>query len=231
MKPLFARFRASKPWRAWKRYGDARGNILAAGVGYFAFFSIFPAVALAFTVFGFVLHGHPELLGSIADNLNANLPGLRQGCAAPQRAHPDPGPARRSVDDHRCHRLRQPGAGRDGLAGRCPRGDPCGLRGPGVRGQRGHHQASRPRCALHPGAGHRPLRGADQRGRRGRRLDRRADRDVRSGLDPHAGGARGQRRGGHGPDDAPAAGALRRRPRTGATCPRGRWWAGSGSAC
>ena len=76
MKPLFARFRASKPWRAWKRYGDARGNILAAGVGYFAFFSIFPAVALAFTVFGFVLHGHPDLLSSIADNLNANLPGF-----------------------------------------------------------------------------------------------------------------------------------------------------------
>ena len=76
MKPLWARFRASKPWLAWKRYGDARGNILAAGVGYFAFFSIFPAVALAFTVFGFVLHGHTDLLSSIADNLNANLPGF-----------------------------------------------------------------------------------------------------------------------------------------------------------
>jgi len=76
VKPLFARFQASKPWRAWKRYGDARGNILAAGVGYFAFFSIFPAVALAFAVFGFVLRGHPDLLGSIADNLNANLPGF-----------------------------------------------------------------------------------------------------------------------------------------------------------
>jgi membrane protein len=73
---LFARFLASKPWRAWKRYGNARGNILAAGVGYFAFFSIFPAVALAFTVFGFVLRTHPELLHSIADNLNANLPGF-----------------------------------------------------------------------------------------------------------------------------------------------------------
>ncbi len=73
---MLARLRASKPWRAWKRYGDARGNILAAGVGYFAFFSIFPAVALAFTVFGIVLHGHTELLASIADNLNANLPGF-----------------------------------------------------------------------------------------------------------------------------------------------------------
>ena len=83
MKLLFARFRASEPWRAWKRYGDARGNILAAGVGYFAFFSIFPAVALAFTVFGFVLREHPELLSSIADNLNANLPGFVKDAAHP----------------------------------------------------------------------------------------------------------------------------------------------------
>lgn len=84
MKPLFARLRASKPWRAWKRYCDARGDILAAGVGYFAFFSIFPAVALAFTVFGFVLRGHPELLHSIADNLNANLPGFLKDAKHPQ---------------------------------------------------------------------------------------------------------------------------------------------------
>ena len=84
MRPLLARLRAGKPWRAWKRYGDARGNILAAGVGYFAFFSIFPAVALAFTVFGFVLHGHHELLGSIADNLNANLPGFVKDAQHPQ---------------------------------------------------------------------------------------------------------------------------------------------------
>lgn len=84
MRPLFVRFRVSKPWRAWKRYGDARGNILAAGVGYFAFFSIFPAVALAFTVFGFVLRGHPELLHSIADNLNANLPGFVKDAQHPK---------------------------------------------------------------------------------------------------------------------------------------------------
>ena len=76
MKPLSERFRASKPWRAWKRYGDARGNILAAGVSYFAFFSVFPAVTLALTVFGFVLRGHPDLLASVFDQLGAYLPGL-----------------------------------------------------------------------------------------------------------------------------------------------------------
>jgi membrane protein len=84
VKPLLARFRASRPWRAWQRYNDVRGNILAAGIGYFAFFSMFPAVALAFTVFGFFLRGHPELLQSITDTLNANLPGFVKD---PQ--HPD----------------------------------------------------------------------------------------------------------------------------------------------
>ncbi len=84
MRPLLARFRAGRPWRAWQRYGDARGNVLAAGVGYFAFFSIFPAVALAFTVFGFVLRGHPELLGSIADHLNQNLPGFVRDAQHPE---------------------------------------------------------------------------------------------------------------------------------------------------
>jgi uncharacterized BrkB/YihY/UPF0761 family membrane protein len=52
------------------------GGILAAGVGYFAFFSIFPAIALALTVFGFVLRGHPDLLRTIFGDLGAYLPGL-----------------------------------------------------------------------------------------------------------------------------------------------------------
>lgn len=83
MNALIARFRGGKPWRAWKRYSDARGNVLAAGIGYFAFFSIFPAVALAFAVFGFVLRGQPELLVSIADSMNANLPGFVQDAQHP----------------------------------------------------------------------------------------------------------------------------------------------------
>jgi membrane protein len=78
VKSAIARFRASRPGRAWKRYGDARGNILAAGVGYFAFFSIFPAAALAFAVFGFVLRGHPGLLHTIIGHLSTYLPGLVQ---------------------------------------------------------------------------------------------------------------------------------------------------------
>jgi membrane protein len=73
---LEARFGASRPWLAWKRYADARGNVLAAGVGYFAFFSIFPALALAFAVFGFVLRDHHDLRSSVFDQLSSYLPGL-----------------------------------------------------------------------------------------------------------------------------------------------------------
>ena len=82
--PLFARLRKTRPWRAWKRYGDARGSVLAAGVGYFAFFSIFPAVALAFTVFGFILRGHPDLLRSVTDQVSRNLPGFVKDAQHPE---------------------------------------------------------------------------------------------------------------------------------------------------
>jgi len=94
--------------------------VLAAGVGYFAFFSIFPAVALAFTVFGFVLRGHPELLGSIADHLNQNLPGFVRDAQHPEGLIPIRPPQVATLTVHRCRRLRQPGAGRAGLAGGRP---------------------------------------------------------------------------------------------------------------
>jgi membrane protein len=73
---MLARWGRSRPGQAWKRYADARGNVLAAGVGYFAFFSIFPAIALAFAVFGFVLRGHPDVLASVIDQIDGYLPGL-----------------------------------------------------------------------------------------------------------------------------------------------------------
>lgn len=68
----------TRPWDAWQRYGHANGDLLAAGIGYYAFFSVFPAVALGFTIFGFVLRGHPDLLYAIADSLNEILPGMVQ---------------------------------------------------------------------------------------------------------------------------------------------------------
>jgi membrane protein len=73
---LIARVQQSLPVRAWERYADARGSLLAAGIAYFGFLSLFPAVALAVVVFGFFLAGQPELLAAVAESLNQMLPGL-----------------------------------------------------------------------------------------------------------------------------------------------------------
>jgi membrane protein len=76
LKQLWVDLQRTRLWHAWKRYGDARGNLLAGGVTYFAFFSIFPAVALAFTVFGVLLQDNPHWLDQIKDYLNSTLPGF-----------------------------------------------------------------------------------------------------------------------------------------------------------
>jgi membrane protein len=72
------RLMATRAHRAWNRYRESSGNLLAAGVSYYAFFSIFPALALAFAIFGFVLQGRPDLVAAIADSLNKAFPGMIQ---------------------------------------------------------------------------------------------------------------------------------------------------------
>jgi membrane protein len=76
LRALLAWFQRTPVGRAWGRYNEARGTLLAGGVAYFAFFSIFPAIALAFTVFGLVLRGYPELLDQIHAFLDRTLPGF-----------------------------------------------------------------------------------------------------------------------------------------------------------
>lgn len=75
-KQLWAALQRTRLWHAWQRYGDARGNLLAGGVTYFAFFSIFPAVALAFTIFGVLLQDNQQWLEQIRGYLNDTLPGF-----------------------------------------------------------------------------------------------------------------------------------------------------------
>jgi membrane protein len=78
LKQWWARVQQTSAWRAWKRYGDTRGSLLAGGVTYFGFLSIFPIMALAFAVFGFLLRGHPQWLGDIRHYLDGALPGFVQ---------------------------------------------------------------------------------------------------------------------------------------------------------
>ena len=76
MKQLWEKVKALKPYRANQRYNEVRGNLLSSGIAYYAFFSVFPAFAIAAVIFGFVLNGHPELLNSVGDALNQALPGF-----------------------------------------------------------------------------------------------------------------------------------------------------------
>ncbi|OFE14813.1 hypothetical protein BA895_09070 [Humibacillus sp. DSM 29435] len=76
LKKLWQAITRHRPYTAYQRYGEANGNLLASGVAYYSFFSVFPAIALAFTVFGFVLQGRPDLLNAIADQLNNTFPNM-----------------------------------------------------------------------------------------------------------------------------------------------------------
>lgn len=68
-----APLRATLPWRAYTRYGLVRGNVLAGGIAYFAFFSIFPAMALGFTAFVLVLGSREDLQVQVVQYVNSNL--------------------------------------------------------------------------------------------------------------------------------------------------------------
>lgn len=76
MKQLWEKVKALKPYRANERYNEVRGNLLSSGIAYYAFFSVFPAFAIAAVIFGFVLRGRPDLLNSVGDALNQALPGF-----------------------------------------------------------------------------------------------------------------------------------------------------------
>ena len=65
--------RAALPYRAWERYGAVRGNVLAGGIAYFAFFSIFPALAIGFTLFALVLGNQEELQVELVQYVNSSL--------------------------------------------------------------------------------------------------------------------------------------------------------------
>ena len=66
---------------------SANGDLLAAGVGYFAFFSIFPALALAFAIFGFVLQGRPDLVADHRRLAQRHPARDGQDAEQPQRHH------------------------------------------------------------------------------------------------------------------------------------------------
>ncbi len=79
MNPLraaLARWRRTVAARAWTRYGSSRGGLLAGGMAFAGFFSLFPALVLGVSVFGRVINGHPVLQQRLATRVN-DLTGIR----------------------------------------------------------------------------------------------------------------------------------------------------------
>jgi membrane protein len=78
-----ARLRGSRPWRAWDRYGQVRGSVLAGGIAFFAFFALFPVLAIGFTLFGLLLAGRADLQGRVVDYVNGSFGGAHVIATAP----------------------------------------------------------------------------------------------------------------------------------------------------
>jgi len=73
-KAVWNRFSRSQVWRAWKRYGDRRGNRLAGATTFFAFLSMFPLIVLAAAITGRLLND--GAVQDLKDALSTNLPGI-----------------------------------------------------------------------------------------------------------------------------------------------------------
>ncbi|MEV8373790.1 YihY/virulence factor BrkB family protein [Kribbella sp. NPDC056861] len=73
-KAVWARFSRTQLWRAWKRYGDRRGNRLAGATSFFGFLSMFPLIVLAAAVTGKLLN--KDAVSRLKTALTTNLPGI-----------------------------------------------------------------------------------------------------------------------------------------------------------
>jgi membrane protein len=65
-----------KPVRVFLDYGEHRGPLLASGLSNQAIFAVFAAIWVAFSAFGLVLAGNPDLQKALLDLISAAVPGL-----------------------------------------------------------------------------------------------------------------------------------------------------------
>jgi membrane protein len=61
--------------RARERYRQRKGDFFAAGVTYFTVFALFPLLMVGFSIVGFVLSRHPELLAEIENRIKQTVSG------------------------------------------------------------------------------------------------------------------------------------------------------------
>ncbi|WP_433166198.1 YihY/virulence factor BrkB family protein [Kribbella sp. CA-247076] len=74
IKAVWDRFSRTQLWRAWKRYGDRRGNRLAGATSFFGFLSLFPLIVLAAAITGPLLG--EAAIETLKESLRQNLPGI-----------------------------------------------------------------------------------------------------------------------------------------------------------
>lgn len=79
-KPGFLdRLRARYGWldhvvRAYQRFSECNGGLLAAGLTYYTIFALFPLLMVGFAAVGFVLSRRPELMDEITNHIRAAVP-------------------------------------------------------------------------------------------------------------------------------------------------------------
>ncbi|WP_306232580.1 YihY/virulence factor BrkB family protein [Agrococcus beijingensis] len=76
MRKLIDRIVRSWPARAWRRYGEQRGPVLAQGMTLQAFLSLFAALFVAFAVFTRVLGDNAALRDAVIASIGSAIPGL-----------------------------------------------------------------------------------------------------------------------------------------------------------
>ncbi len=70
IKALLDRLKASLPYRAYQRYNKLRGGVISSGIAYSGFFSLFPALAVGFTAFGWIVGDDPDLQQKVIKAVN-----------------------------------------------------------------------------------------------------------------------------------------------------------------
>ncbi len=76
VRGIVDRVQRLKPARVFRRYGDHRGALLAAGLSFQAVFAVFAAIWVAFSVAGLALGANHQLRDALFDLIGNAVPGL-----------------------------------------------------------------------------------------------------------------------------------------------------------
>ena len=78
VKDAAERVQELRVMRALKRYGTARGNLLAGGIAYSGLFSVAAALTIAWTIFMSLMGSNLALRRNVLNGIDAALPGIIQ---------------------------------------------------------------------------------------------------------------------------------------------------------